>query len=123
MNKLVTRLVSFAAIGLLITAFGAVIVVFVVTLTGNPLAANVIGYTCGLILSYALNSRFTFRQRQSAKGSLKFLASFLIALAANLLTVYVAIYCLHAPKTMGSLVGLPIYTATFYLLCEKWVFK
>lgn len=123
MDKLRSRITSFGAIGILITIAGAGVVLLLTALTGNPLLANVTGYSCGLILSYVLNSRYTFKSNKSFGTATKFLASFAVALTTNLVVVYLAVYTFHAPKGIGSLVGLPFYSLCFYILCERWAFK
>ncbi|MBB6066337.1 GtrA family protein [Pseudoxanthomonas broegbernensis] len=108
--------------GLLVTLVGAAIVVVVTATIGNPIVANAVGYAFGLLLSYALNSRYTFGQSQTPRNALRFITCFAIAFAANLIVVYLVVYQFSIQKIIGSLAGLPIYTITFYFLCEKWAF-
>jgi putative flippase GtrA len=117
------RFALFASVGVLVTIVGIATVALITMATGRPVLANAVGYTCGLILSYALNGRYTFGQSRTIGSALRFLACFLVAFVANLGVVYLAIYRLGIPKVVGSLAGLPVYTIAFYILCEKWAFN
>ena len=83
-----------------------------------------ISYTCGAILSYTLNRRFTFKDNNSISATLpRFIVINLLALGASLTSMHI----------FGNLLGLHMWICYFlsivfsfsvnYLGNRFWVFK
>lgn len=122
-ERLAGRMAAFSLAGVANTIVGIALIVSCGMLGLGPVAANVIGYAGGLLLSFTLNSRVTFRNRSRDQHTVvRFLAAFAVAFALNL-----AIVALLTPRVppsiLASLAGTPAYMACFFILCEKWVFR
>lgn len=113
----------FLATGVLNTLLTAtVIFALKAGLQAGDVAANAIGYLCGLASSFALNSRWTFDYGGSQIVALRrFVLAFLLAYGLNLLLVLALIRTGVNPY-LAHLAGMPAYTLAFYLLCRHYVF-
>jgi putative flippase GtrA len=89
----------------------------------SPAVSNVLGYTIGLLLSFALNREFVFRSSgQRTVEMARFLAVFLIAFGANLATLYVLVWVFQLNAAIGQVSGSGVYAITSYLLSKSYVF-
>lgn len=118
------RIVRFGAVGLVNTAIGAGVIALALRAGLGDYAANASGYALGLVSSYALNRRFTFRAggagTMAERG--RFLLTALIAYAVNL-----AILALGRSTGLGGtmvlqLAAMGAYTLAFYALSRRFVF-
>ncbi|MFM2449116.1 MAG: hypothetical protein RIS44_1566 [Pseudomonadota bacterium] len=117
----------FLLVGLANTALGlSVIYASKYWLSLHDAAANALGYTIGLILSFTLNRRWTFKETSNkslqTRVVLRFLAASLLGYGLNLLAVMLGIHGLHLNAYLAQCVGIPPYTLTVYWLCKTWVF-
>jgi putative flippase GtrA len=119
-----TRLLRFAAVGLLNTALGYTIILVALAFGCGDIASNILGYTGGLILGFVLNSRWTFSSATSLrKGTvLRYALSFAIAYGANLAVVLTALSFGFTNNPWVHLAGICIYSALFYLASSWFVF-
>ena len=86
--------------------------------------ANALGYAVGLLLSFALNSRWTFAYRGPYLPALvKFVAVVLVAYAMNLFTVLGAISYFGLNGYIAQAMGIVPYTLTTYLASKYLVFR
>ena len=86
-------------------------------------AANVLGYSVGLSLSFSLNSRWTFAYcGPHLPALIKFLLVTLVAYAANLAVVLVAIHYFDANAYLSQASGVVPYTLISYLASRYLVF-
>lgn len=86
--------------------------------------ANLLGYACGLSLSFLLNSRWTFRYSGPQLPVLiKFLVAISLSYGLNLITVLGAIHLLQIDGYLAHLLGIPPYTIFSYLCSRFLVFK
>lgn len=122
-DRLAARLASFSIAGVINTAIGTVVIAMAITAGLDVIAANALGYSTGLVSSYLINSRVTFRGRKADGTALRFLLAFLASFIVNLLVVMVADRCLPLPEVVRGVAGVPAYMITFYILCERWVFR
>ena len=89
----------------------------------DDVTANAIGYAVGLIVSFTLNSRWTFAYRGPVVPALlKFALVAVVAYGANLLTVLIAINQLGINDYIAQALGVPPYTITSYLASKYLVF-
>lgn len=117
-------LVRFLSVGVLNTAVGLGTIYACMGLLGlGDATSNAIGYTVGLVVSYTLNRRWTFRHQGNALGSLvRFLMVFAVAYAANLFIVLTAIRMLHFDRYLAQAIGTVAYTALSYLGSRHFAF-
>lgn len=123
-DRLVARMAAFSLVGVANGVVGIAVIVIAGLLGVGPVLANVLGYGAGLIVSFTLNSRVTFRSRAVDRATvLRFLGAFVVAFAVNLAMVKVVTDVLGTHDLLGSLAGTPLYVGIFYLLCEYWVYR
>lgn len=90
----------------------------------GDVVANVCGYSVGLLVSFTLNSRWTFAYDGPQLHALaKFLLVTLVAYAINLLTVVVAIHFFELNGYVAQAMGVPPYTLTSFFLSKYMVFR
>jgi putative flippase GtrA len=90
----------------------------------NDNAANFLGYGVGLLVSYLVNSRWTFRYRQSLVSVLpQYLLMILIAYLVNLAVVRWCIDTLQLNSYAAQGCGVLPYAAISYVLLRWFVFK
>lgn len=123
-DRVVARFAAYSIAGVANAIVGVSSILVAGALGASAVLANVIGYGLGLIVSFSLNSRITFRGRKVGLGTvLRFLVGFGIAFAANIGVVAAAGDWTRLPKSVASLAGTPLYVVLFFLLCEHWVFR
>jgi putative flippase GtrA len=90
----------------------------------GDIASNAIGYSVGLLVSFALNSHWTFAYRGPLSPALaKFLLVALVAYGMNLLTVMAGIHYIGLNDYIAQALGIPPYTLTSYLASKYLVFS
>ncbi len=118
------QIVRFASVGVLNTAFGYTVILFALWLGNGDVVSNLIGYAAGLVLSFGLNNRWTFGNKQNASPSViaRYVATFLVAYAVNLGIVLAARSTGLMDGPMIHLLGIGAYTILFYLGSVYFVF-
>lgn len=123
-DKIAARFAAYSVAGVANAIVGVSTILIAGVLGASAVLANVLGYGLGLIVSFTLNSRITFRGRKIDWATvLRFLAGFAIAFGVNIGVVIGAEHVPHLPKSIASLVGTPFYVVLFFLVCEHWVFR
>ena len=90
----------------------------------GDIAANAIGYSVGLVLSFVLNCRWTFGYSGPWQPALaKFAVITLSAYGINLLTVIGAISYFAVNSYVAQAMGIVPYTLTTYLASKYIVFR
>jgi putative flippase GtrA len=117
------RRLRFLAVGALNTLAGlAIIYVGKAGLGLADVAANALGYGCGLALSFALNRSWTFSHSGAAWPALiRFLAVVAVAYAANLAAVVLAIKA-GVDSYAAQALGVPVYAAISYWGARRFAF-
>lgn len=119
------QLGRFLSVGML-NMVGGLLVIYVCKwlFHADDVGANAIGYTAGLLSSFALNSRWTFAYRgPQVPALIKFLLVALVAYGMNLLTVLILIQQLELNSYVAQALGIPPYTLTTYLASKFIVFR
>lgn len=114
----------FLSVGVLNLLFGLLVIYGAKWfLQWGDVAANALGYSAGLALSFTLNSRWTFGYRGArAPAAVKFVLVALLAYAVNLLTVLLALR-LDLNDYLAQALGVPPYTLASYFLNKYLVFR
>ncbi|MBM3490482.1 MAG: GtrA family protein [Alphaproteobacteria bacterium] len=115
-RRLEQHLVRYLAVGLGNTALGLAVIYGCKWALGWPdIAANLAGYAVGLVVSYVLNARWTFRYAGSWwRGFTRFLAVVALAYVANLVTV-LALIGFGWNSYLAQAAGILPYTAVGFL--------
>lgn len=116
--------VRFCLVGLVNTAVGLGLIYACKFLLGfADVPANLVGYIIGLMVSFTLNSRWTFRYDGPLwPAALRFLLTFVVAYTANIATVLLLIDGAGVNAYLAHAVAVVPYTSTFYLLSRFMVF-
>jgi putative flippase GtrA len=86
--------------------------------------ANACGYLVGLSVSFTLNRRWTFRHKGAVlPAAARFLVAFAIAYSVNLATVLLLIHQFGINGYLAQFLGIPPYTALFYLISRYFAFR
>ena len=86
--------------------------------------ANAAGYVVGVLFSLVLNSRWTFRSRESLlRIAPRYFAVILVAYFANLGCVHFLIRSLQVNSYLAQALGTIPYTTITYLASRWWVFR
>jgi putative flippase GtrA len=118
------QIVRFASVGVLNTAFGYTVILFALWLGNGDVVSNMIGYTAGLALSFALNRQWTFGDTKNVAANVgaRYVGTFLVAYAVNLGIVVAARSTGLMEGPMIHLLGICAYTILFYLGSVYFVF-
>jgi putative flippase GtrA len=117
------RPLRFGAVGLVNTAVGLLVILGSRAFLGlGDVAANGLGYACGLALSFMLNRSWTFGDRGPVWTiALRFAGVVGAAWAVNIACVLVLVRIgLAAP--LAHAFGIAPYSIGVYLGCRWWVF-
>lgn len=111
-------------VGVLNTAVGFGVIFALLFLGVLPELANLAGYALGVIVSFALNKRFTFQSSGRFSGEFaRFLAAMGVAYAANLASFMLCYRVFGLDKYLSTLVGGGVYTIVGYLLSRFFAFR
>jgi len=117
---------KYGLVGIVNTAVTTVIFLVLNKLGFSYLLYTIIGYACGILLSFFLNLYFTFRKSQEegfAKKMITFFTISLTLLALVQLIQYLLIDKLELKEWLGVGLGMVFYTVTGFLLNRNLVFK
>ena len=122
-RSLIIEFAKFGLVGVVNTAVGFATIMAMMSLAGlGPVAANMVGYTIGLFVSFVLNKRYTFAGKpgETRRQLLSFLAVFAVAYTVNLI-VLTALVTEIWPGLAQAL-AMVAYTVTFFGLARVFVF-
>lgn len=124
MTGLLRQSIRFILVGIVNTATGlSVIYAAMYFFKANPVVANVIGYSIGICVSFALNRVWTFNSRRPIAHVLPiYLLVVGICYLLNLGTVVGAMSCLSINRYVAPLLGMCVYTGCMFLGCRWFVF-
>ena len=90
----------------------------------GDVAANAVGYSIGLTVSFLLNRSWTFRDTGPVwAAAIRFFLAFAASYALNLSTVLLLIHRTGMNAYLSQSIGVPVYTICFYLLSKFIVFR
>ena len=114
----------FGIVGIVNTALGLGAIFAAKSLLGlGDLPANIVGYAVGLLASFTLNRRWTFRHTGSpVPAAVRFSVAFAVSYTLNLVTVLALIEGLQINAYIAQAAGVIPYTIVFYLLSARLVF-
>lgn len=117
------QVLRFALVGLgsNLLLFGAYLLLTAVGV--RYLAAVVVSYALGILMSFVSNKSWTFRYRGAGrKAFARYLAVYLCGLGLNLLVLYVLVERFALPHPLCQGVLVLVFAATFFLLQKFWIF-
>jgi putative flippase GtrA len=122
-NLLRYSFLKYLFVGIINTLFG-VGIIFIMKWYFNfgDIIANILGYSCGISLSFFLNKNWTFGYIGGGRHML-FLLVVVIAYVTNLLVVLTSINILHIDSYISQVLGIIPYTFIGYIGSKYFVFK
>lgn len=123
--QLVRQGAVFGAVGVAATLTHVLIALALEGLAGlEALLANLIGYICGIGVSYFGHARLTFgAPSRNAAQFARFLAVTLFGLGLNQLIVWVCVHQLHLPFWMALAAVVLLVPGPTFLLAKLWAFR
>lgn len=113
----------FLLVGLGNTMTGLAVIFTAKAFGADDVTANVTGYAIGMVQSFALNKRWTFRHNGPVVAAmLRFIMVLAVAYAANLAVVLIAIHWLNLNSYASQALGVPIYTFLSYIGGRRYAF-
>lgn len=117
------QLVRFCIVGLMNT-IATMLIIFILMHMGFSLyVANGLGYTAGIILSFLMNSRFTFSVKLKLTRLVKFLVTVAISYGLNVFTIKYTIGILSFNEYLSQFSGMIIYTIACFIINKLWAMK
>ena len=90
----------------------------------SPETSNFTGYALGLVSSYILNRKYTFKSNQKRHNEIvRFLAVFFVAYALNFVTLVIFIHRLAMPEWISQVLAGIVYIVSSYIMNKCYVFK
>lgn len=121
--KLVAQAVRYGAVGVMNTALGLAVIYTCMALGVGDVAANLVGYAVGFVVSYMLNSRWTFAFHGAhGPAAGRFLIVLGIAYLANLLTLLTARDAWGVGSHGAQLLGVLVYAAVGFIGSRAFAF-
>lgn len=122
-NLLDASVVRYGLVGVANTLFGLTMIYFAKFVGIGDVIANLFGYCCGLLLSFKLNSKWTFQyQGRLLPAFYTFCAVIVTSYLVNLSIVITAIRVLGVNSYIAQAMGIIPYTVASYLGCRFLVF-
>jgi putative flippase GtrA len=130
MNEVARQALRFGAVGMLNTGVGLCTIWLAMSVGISPILSNAIGFSVGLVVSFSLNRTWTFRRdnrrarpRTAIPEMGRFFVAFLAAWLLNIAALFMGMQVTGVSPYLLQIVGMLIYTISFFLLCRIWVFK
>ena len=115
---------KYGAVGVINTLITAVVIYIVQELLGrDPVPSNVLGYAAGLLNSFLLNSRWTFKSAFSWRSFIGFMLAFGVCYLLQLLVLLWLGEETEIPPYPQQLIAMVVYTGANFLLNKFVVFK
>lgn len=116
MPSLRSQLLKYGFVGALNTLITFLVIFVLTQMNINPYISNIVGFAFGLLNSFFLNSRFTFKKKSSLNSAVKFMISFAISYALNLLVLHYLITYTTTPTILAQFLAMVSYNLAFSFL-------
>ncbi|KXU91593.1 hypothetical protein CR51_31830 [Caballeronia megalochromosomata] len=114
--------VTYVLVGLLNTGIATGLIFLALACGLSPVGANGLGYAAGLLISFLLNSRFTFRVQVGRINMIRFFIVAGVAYLANLLVLLVTTFFIYSGY-LAQLPGIVVYTVIGYFANKFWALR
>jgi len=123
LRTFLTQISQFGFVGALTTTFGIVSNYILLDIMHQPLyPVYIVVFLVGVLLSYLLNSRFTFKEKTNLKAGMRYYASYIVGLIVGLVLLYIFDQIVpYSDFILTVLVIPPRFLLTFFLV-KKIVF-
>jgi len=119
----ITQFSKFGLVGVLTTTFGIVCYYILLERMALPLYPVYISiFLVGVLISYLLNSHFTFHKKTNLKDSIRYYTSYLVGLVVGLILLYIFERTLEYSDFILTILIIPPRFLLTFLLVKKVVF-
>lgn len=122
MSDLSAQLAKYGLIGVINTLITFIIIATLTYIGINPFACNLIGFAAGLLNSYIMNSKITFKKSFENRQAARFIIGFLISYAINLIVLSYAVTLADFNALLPQLIAMITYNISFFIIMKLWVF-
>ena len=123
LNAFVTQFSKFGSVGALTTLFGVFSNYILLERLHLPLYPVYISvFLVGVLISYLLNARFTFKEKASIKDGAKYYISYLIGLVVGLILLYTFDQTLQYSDFILTILVIPFRFMITFVLVKKVVY-
>ncbi|MFF2157530.1 GtrA family protein [Paenibacillus chitinolyticus] len=123
-KKRLSQFFKYGVIGIIGTAVHTGTLAFLVEIYHiKPLVASICGFIVSLVISYFLNSRFTFSQRRNVYVFIKYCVVSLTGLFLNLVLLFLVVNILNSWYVYGQVLSIVIVPICNFTLNKVWAFK
>ncbi len=120
---MIVILSKYILVGLANTLLTLTIIFILTYLHFNLYIANAIGYSYGILLSFILNSFFTFSVNFKITRLIKFLITCLICYFINITAINFFLIIYPTKIYLAQLFGMGLYTITGFIINKLWAMK
>ena len=114
--------IRYNLVGIVNTMVGFSIIFSLMFMGVSPVLSNLMGYAIGSVVSFYLNSRYTFKSTQTTKAQVvKFFTILLSSYFLNLLTLQWLLELIN--PYLAQFFSAVVYTVSSFLLVKFIVFK
>ncbi|QLB15466.1 hypothetical protein A6B39_08390 [Mannheimia granulomatis] len=113
---------KYLLVGVINTTLTAFIIFLLMWLGFSIYISNAVGYIFGVIVSYILNSNFTFVVEKNTQRFIKFIISCFMCYFINLIAINIALL-IYYNEYLAQLVGMGFYTISSFIINKLWVMK
>jgi putative flippase GtrA len=96
---------------------------FLIKVFISPLVANVVSTMLGVLTSYLLNSRFTFKSRYHVNQILSFIGVGALGIILSTLIVWAGVNLISATNLFSKVISMPIVALFQFSLNNHFTFK
>ncbi len=90
----------------------------------TPEISNTVGYTVGLVISYALKRRYTFNSKQNRRSEfIRFLTVFVVAFASNFAVLLILIHKINMHEGVSQILAGFFYVVVSFIMNKYYVFR
>jgi len=119
------QFIKFALIGVLNTSIHYLVFLALYRLAGvHYLVSSAIGYCVGLLNSFLLNKKWTFKtvNVRTDFEFFKFVVVNMVSLLINMVTLQAAVTLMHLTPEIGQLIAVVFHTCANFLGSKYWTF-
>lgn len=118
----VIKFIKFSLVGVINTLVSIVLFNIFLWMNMNYIIANIISYCIGILNSYALNSKWSFKSEYSKKTFLKFAGVNVIILVLNTCILTLGVNVLGLSPTLGQIIATGLGVVIGFILNKFFVF-
>ena len=113
--------IRYNLVGVVNTLVGFSIILSLMFMGVTPVISNLIGYIIGSILSFYLNSRYTFKAKTTKKDAVKFFTILFFSYCLNFITLSWLLTIID--PYLAQFFSAIVYTVSSFILIKLTIFR